>query len=66
MRPLGRPAGAASQIPARPAALARRERARGGPGATGVRFGALDRAETQPVMAVGGAPRWRSRWSLFR
>jgi hypothetical protein len=66
MWPLGRPAGAGGAIPARPAALAGRERARGGPGATGVRFGGLDRAETRPAIAVGGAPRWRSRWSSFR
>jgi hypothetical protein len=41
MWPLGRPAGAGGAIPARPTALAGWERARGGPGATGVRFGGL-------------------------
>jgi hypothetical protein len=38
----------------------------GGLRATGVRFGGLDRAETRPAIAVGGAPGRRPREPLLR
>jgi hypothetical protein len=53
MWPSGWPAGAACRNPARPAAVAERERAGEGGGGSRVRFGGLVWAETRPAMAVG-------------
>jgi hypothetical protein len=61
MWPLGAVAGATGEIPARPAALAGLEWARGGPGVALGRCGRLARAEMRPATAVGGAPGRRPR-----
>jgi hypothetical protein len=58
MWPLSRPAGAGLPIPARPAALAGRERAGEGGGGSRVRFRCLDGVE----MAGGGVRNGRRRW----
>jgi hypothetical protein len=54
MWPLWRPAGAGFAIPARPAALAGRERAGEGGGGSRVRFGALDGVEELPAGVLRG------------
>jgi hypothetical protein len=59
-------AGGGSPDSGGPVAVTGRERARGGPGATGVQFGGLDRAEARPAIAVGGAPGRRPREPLLR
>jgi hypothetical protein len=58
---LWRPAGAGLPIPARPAALAGRERAGEGGGGSRVRFRALDGVEELPAGVLRGTRRW-PRW----
>jgi hypothetical protein len=71
MWPSGRPAGAGFEIPARPAALAGRERAGEGPRGSRVRFGALYGVEELLAGVLRGTagrcpPGARLRWASGR